>query len=660
VTPKEHGASAGRVAALLVGTAAAGLSLALLSPAHTAHAASPDDERALAERFAPVVRLVEHEVECGPGEPYQPSDVDAFLDNQDVALRGPWQNDDLIEVGPTGEDLGEGRATYHLDFPGDPLNPRCDYETWAASVTEGTQPTVYAHVATEQGTRDRLALQYWFYYPFNDYNNKHESDWEMIQLVFAAADAAEALDQTPLEVGYSQHEGMETASWDDPKLELVDQTHPVVHPAAGSHANYYDAALFLGRSAQQGFGCDDTRSPASGLALELEVIPSEASAARTDFPWIGFEGRWGQREPAFYNAPTGPSAKEGWTAPISNQEAEGHDHSYAVPAGGLFGTQATDLFCNGVENGSDVVRVFTADPGPAFLVLLLLVVLVAYLIRRTTWRPTGPFRIGRRRAGGQIIAAAARAYMSRWRVFVGIGLLVVPVFLLMGAVQTVLVGAPDVVAVPEGGEGGGLRVLLAGLLSYVVAGLGMLAVFAAAARALVEIDAGRTTGVASAYRLTGARWRALLGAFAVSSLVIGLAGATVLLLPVALVLAVAWALYMPVIVVEGTSALGGLRRSAALVRRRAVKVAVLLATSVALAVALGPALGLLVLLATDAPFQVVNVIAGITFAFLSPYIALTMTYAYLDARISMELDDRSAPDVLPAELEPAPSAARVD
>ena len=44
---------------------------------------------------------------------------------------------------------------------------------WAATVTEGTQPTVYAHVATEQGREDRLALQYWFYYPFNDYNNKH-------------------------------------------------------------------------------------------------------------------------------------------------------------------------------------------------------------------------------------------------------------------------------------------------------------------------------------------------------------------------------------------------------------------------------------------------------------------------------------------------------
>ena len=115
-------------------------------------------------------------------------------------------------------------------------------------------------MVTEEG-REGLAVQYWLYYPFNDFNNKHESDWEMIQVEFAASDAATALTQDPTRVGYSQHEGVEIADWGDVKLEVVDGTHPVVHPAAGSHANYYDAALFLGRSGQQGFGCDDTPRP---------------------------------------------------------------------------------------------------------------------------------------------------------------------------------------------------------------------------------------------------------------------------------------------------------------------------------------------------------------------------------------------------------------
>ena len=41
-----------------------------------------------------------------------------------------------------------------------------------------------------RGELGKVALQYWFFYPFNDFNNTHEGDWEMIQLVFDAPDAA--------------------------------------------------------------------------------------------------------------------------------------------------------------------------------------------------------------------------------------------------------------------------------------------------------------------------------------------------------------------------------------------------------------------------------------------------------------------------------------
>ena len=104
---------------------------------------------------------------------------------------------------------------------------------------------MYAHVATRpRTTPGKLALQYWFFYAFNDFNNLHEGDWEMIQLDFDARDAREALTQDPVAVGYSSHEGAERADWGDDKLELVDGTHPVVYPAAGSHANKYtDGAL---------------------------------------------------------------------------------------------------------------------------------------------------------------------------------------------------------------------------------------------------------------------------------------------------------------------------------------------------------------------------------------------------------------------------------
>ena len=81
----------------------------------------------------------------------------------------------------------------------------------------------------------------------------------MIQLLFDAPTASEALQRPPVEVGYSQHEGAERAGWEDDKLERVDGTHPVVHVAAGSHANFFGEALYLGSSAAEGVGCDDTR-----------------------------------------------------------------------------------------------------------------------------------------------------------------------------------------------------------------------------------------------------------------------------------------------------------------------------------------------------------------------------------------------------------------
>ena len=70
---------------------------------------------------------------------------------------------------------------------------------------------MYAHVATEADRPGKLALQYWLFYAYNDWNNLHEGDWEMIQLVFDAKDAKEALGEQPVEIGYSQHEGAERA-----------------------------------------------------------------------------------------------------------------------------------------------------------------------------------------------------------------------------------------------------------------------------------------------------------------------------------------------------------------------------------------------------------------------------------------------------------------
>jgi hypothetical protein len=578
------------------------------SPAH----ADLGDEEELASRYAPVVRLVAQEEECGYGEPYLPLDVDRLFDQQTVALRGPWAPTDLVKIGPSADDLAEGRYEYHLDFPGDPLNPGCGYERWGDRITGTSRPTVYAHVATDPAVPGKLALQYWFFYVFNDYNNKHEGDWEMIQLVFDASSAAAALQTSPVAVGYSQHEGAERADWGSSKLELVDGTRPVVHPAAGSHANHYEEALYLGSSASEGVGCDDSTSPTVEVRPVVRTIPQDPTLARASFPWIGFEGRWGELQQAFYNGPTGPAMKRQWSEPITWSEDSWRDEAYAVPAGGLLGTGATDFFCESVRAGSDALRQVVSEPSTTILLIAVLLALVLYVASRTTWHPADPLPTARRRAWGQTLVAAARMYRRRWPLFAGIGLIFLPITVLGTALESVLAGVGLVMAVT--------------------------------AIALAEVDAGRDIGPFQAYRMGLARYPKLLGALAVALAVVLPLTISLVLVPLGVWLAGRWALLAPVVALEDPppGPLAALRRSGELVRGRWFKVTSLSVAAIALALALGPVVGTLLILFTDMPFALLNVVAGAVYALAMPLAALTTAYAYADTTTPSR--DQAVPD----------------
>src|SRR5262249_60313620 len=60
----------------------------------------------------------------------------------------------------------------------------------------------------------------------------HEGAWEDVNVVLSAAEA-------PQEVGYSQHCSGQTRAW--ASTPVSGDTHPVVHVALGSHANYFKA-----------------------------------------------------------------------------------------------------------------------------------------------------------------------------------------------------------------------------------------------------------------------------------------------------------------------------------------------------------------------------------------------------------------------------------
>ena len=630
-----------RGAALLV-AATLGLLLAPLAAADLA------DETALAQRFAPVVRLVEQPVECGPGAPYDPLDVDVLFGDPTVALRGPWNRTDLVKIGPESTDLDD-RYEYHLDFPGDALNPGCDYERWSRRLAAGSKPTVYAHVARDPGYPGKLALQYWFFYAFNDFNNTHEGDWEMIQLVFDAADAHEAVSQEPIKVGYSAHEGAEGADWGDEKLDIVGGTHPVVYPAAGSNANKFTQALYLGSSAEAGVGCDDTRGPHRELTPVVKTISSEAAAARSAFPWIVFEGRWGELQSAFFNGPTGPNLKDQWTHPIEWTKTW-RDTSYAVPTGGLLGTGATDLFCAGVERGSKGLALLLRNPAWMLLVLAAIIGLLVFAVVRATWLPVAPLRIARRRSWGQVLSASARMYVKRPGLFLGIGLLLLPIAFVTTVLQWLVLVVVDVLGTVTG-QGAGAVALLALVIGTTFTLLGLGLVQAATACALVELDAGRPIDALRAYRIALRRIKPLLGAVAIFVAVWVVLTATAVLIPVAIWLAVRWCLLAPTVELEGASAVTALDRSRRLVRRRWIRVGSLVGVSAVIALLAGPLLGALLIFATETPLALLNIVAGVVYVLALPFVALVTAYVYFDARVRGELEPVDTRDELPAEIE---------
>ena len=557
-----------------------------------------------------------------------------------------------MQIGPAATDL-VNRYEYHLDFPGDPLNAGCDYERWARRLTAGTKPTVYAHVATDPGYPGKLALQYWFFYPFNDFNNTHEGDWEMTQLLFDAADATEALTRRPTEVGYSSHEGAERAAWGDEKLEIVDGTHPVVYPAAGSHANKFTAALYLGSSADAGVGCDDTIGPHRELRPLVQTIPSDTAAAETAFPWIAFEGRWGELQKAFFNGPTGPNMKSQWTNPIDWSQGW-RDRSYAVPAGGVFGTGATDLFCNGVAKGSKGLALLISNPPAIVLTLAGILALIVFVVVRATWVPLTPLRVVRRRTWGQILTTSGRLYVQRLRLFVALGALLIPITVVITILQWLLLQGVDALGTLTG-QGAGVFAVLALVIGATLTLLGLGLVQAATACALVEIDAGRPIGPLDAYRLAFRRLRPLLRTIALFVVAWIVLTTTTFLIPVAIWLAVRWCLLAPVVEMEKVRGVAALRRSARLVRGRWFRVGSLVGVSAVVALAAGPLLGVALIFLTSMPLAFLNIVAGLVYALLLPYVAIVTAYVYFDARVHLALEPAEQPRELPAEVELSPS-----
>jgi hypothetical protein len=572
------------------------------------------------------VRLSEQEAPCARGESFEPIDVNAIFGDDEVTLRGP---SNFAKAAPSAADVASDHEGYALDFPGNALSSSaCSYETWQRRITEGRAATVYAHVATESG---KLALQYWFFYVYNDFNNLHEGDWELIQLDFDATTPVAALRTHPFEVGYSQHAGAERAEWGAPKLELVDRTHPLVYPAEGSHANYFSGALFLGRSSAEGVGCDDTNEPWRELRPNVDVVPQDARAALAAFPWLGYEGRWGERRRGFYDAPTGPSTKDEWTQPIAWASETWRSKSFALAGGRSLGPTATKFFCRAVGGASTALLLVARHPSASAAVVVVALAVLLWLATRTRWRPGPSTELRQQRSWGSVVTGAARTYGGNVRLFLQVGAIFAVLGVLVGVLQYLLfrLGALSPLVDAFGRSNGLTETVVlgfGGLLNV----FGLVVAQSACALALLELERSGHASAAEVYRATLRRLAPLLGGLLLLVLVNAVLDLTLIGLPIAIWLTIRWSLLAQAVALDGESATGSLHRSARLVRGQWWRAASLTVFVTGVALLLGPFVGALLLFATNASFDAVNLASDLVYVFALPFAAIATTYLYFD------------------------------
>jgi hypothetical protein len=293
--------------------------------------------QALVRRFNPAMALPIREV--WPVELRY-----AWHDGADLVARVEDSDDETVVV-PSGA-LGrsdwsrlphatpDGRAIrYYIDAPGDD-RPRTagGLSSWRLRFREIAQPqgeatvptaspyppTQYAHVYWWNRDQGLLAVQYWFYYPFNEWVNNHEGDWEHIQVILkgppSLTASADATGFRPVSYQYFFH-SFQTEPVDVVRFGGADprEDHPLVYVggtgailgygggfSGGSYplpARYPGAAF----DAPVLNPADDTSTPARFIAaadFKIIVLPEPArlDAARApELSWLRLPFHVGQR-----------------------------------------------------------------------------------------------------------------------------------------------------------------------------------------------------------------------------------------------------------------------------------------------------------------------------------------------------------------------------
>jgi hypothetical protein len=584
----------------------------------SASAQSTDYAQQLADKYAPILMLKQQEADCDyDGEGYFPTAVDWLWNNPDVHLKaagdGDPDDDPVLLTAPTAQDLVTAGETTYLDFPGDPRNPGCTFERYfkQQASERGLEPTVYAKLVYAP-TERRLYLEYWYYFFFNDWNNTHETDWEMLALGFAAATPEEALAQEPVWGGFAQHSGGETATWDDAKLQR-EGDHPIAYLSAGSHATYYNAKTMIGWGENgSAFGCDVTTGPSTEIRPTVVVIP-DLIDANGPFAWTLYQGRWGQREVAMFSGPHGPNMGSKWNDPAASF-ANWRTSTLVVPDSGALGINTTDLFCRLSERGSRAFVYFGSHPWAVGALIVAILGIIGFAV----WH-VWPF-----------FTEAVDVYGNELRTFLGIGVFAVPIGILFNGVRIWASDVPPLEWVQAYFNDTNAGKLTATLLVLVFQQLAMLLLISPAiVFALREIRQGVKPGV----------WRSYLGGFkhlgslagpllAIVATIAALSW-TLVLIPIAVYLVVRWQFFSQAVILDKARGLAGpLTQSWGVTRGRWWRTLLISFAFQLLGSLPGPLIGVVLLIVGGANVRFANGVSSVLYAIFIPLAVIGVTLAY--------------------------------
>jgi RsiW-degrading membrane proteinase PrsW (M82 family) len=305
-----------RKPALLVVT----LALLLVATPALADDPTPESDRELARRYAPVLYF-------HPDEIFRPQTVDVIVEQARLRRsRRLWFDTNvLLTLDPLDLFHVESDRSHFLDVwygqeGGSAYTNysahRAFYEATLSPAAGGPPVTVYAHVARDQA--GRVTLQYWALYFYNDWFNKHEGDWEMMQVMLDA-------DHQPRWVVFSQHHGGTRRAW--PQAPVEGGTHPAAYVALGSHANYFVGDEIYPNTQEIGdrrIAILDRTGTAGRVVPDVILLPDRDRLASAPDDWSGvlwlpFRGRWGEAAAqGDFGGPLGPADKgQQWEHPYA-------------------------------------------------------------------------------------------------------------------------------------------------------------------------------------------------------------------------------------------------------------------------------------------------------------------------------------------------------